>query len=94
MGRTKCWAPTVTGRWCRRRVSPGHDRCSLHRTSANECSICLGRHGALRRLSCGHAFHRGCIRRWLRRGSGCPLCRDPLDLADLDDGDYEPEASP
>mmetsp|Transcript_70905 Transcript_70905/g.198848 ORF Transcript_70905/g.198848 Transcript_70905/m.198848 type:complete len:273 (+) Transcript_70905:128-946(+) len=43
-----------------------------------ECSICLGdiRAGdALRRLGCGHAFHRPCIDLWLLRRADCPLCK-------------------
>lgn len=42
------------------------------------CSICLedcgGALGA-RALVCGHAFHDGCIERWLSRRTTCPLCR-------------------
>jgi len=43
-----------------------------------ECAICIGelRPGeGLRRLHCGHAFHRGCIDLWLLRRADCPLCK-------------------
>ena len=42
------------------------------------CAICLGGFSdseSVRRLACGHAFHSGCIKAWLRRGQRCPLGR-------------------
>lgn len=48
------------------------------------CAICLE---ALPRptaptLACGHAFHRDCIRRWMRHTNAasvpCPVCRRPM----------------
>ncbi len=29
---------------------------------------------------CGHTFHKGCIDRWKRRNSTCPICRTPFDV--------------
>ncbi|KAM0915507.1 hypothetical protein ACQ4PT_010805 [Festuca glaucescens] len=49
-----------------------------HSTSAG-CCVCISRFRdgeEIRRLPCGHAFHRVCVDRWLalcRRT--CPLCR-------------------
>mmetsp|Transcript_62587 Transcript_62587/g.117073 ORF Transcript_62587/g.117073 Transcript_62587/m.117073 type:complete len:112 (-) Transcript_62587:303-638(-) len=50
------------------------------------CAVCLEsmrRGQAVRRLSCGHAFHSGCIlawcqhqaQRWAEDAVRCPLCR-------------------
>jgi len=43
----------------------------------DKCAICLSpQHEHTHcRLDCGHCFHDKCIHTWLRRGQGCPLCR-------------------
>lgn len=43
------------------------------------CSVCLTNiHGdailGVRKLPCGHEFHRACVDKWLRFRSTCPLC--------------------
>jgi len=41
------------------------------------CAVCLSdfeEGDVLRRLPCGHKFHRPCIDQWLRRNKVCPLC--------------------
>eukprot|EP00434_Breviolum_minutum_P020546 symbB.v1.2.018118.t1/scaffold1432.1/size120878/22 len=46
------------------------------------CSICLSGFGEgvhMRRLPCGHQFHRQCIDKWLRRNKRCPLCMRAID---------------
>lgn len=46
------------------------------------CTICLcdfEEHEQLRRLHCGHFFHRCCIDRWLDRSTKCPLCNGNVD---------------
>ena len=52
-----------------------------------QCSLCLSNYEAgdeVTRLTCGHAFHKACVTRWLgeaQRGKKrrCPLCNlDPL----------------
>ncbi|MQL98469.1 hypothetical protein Taro_031177 [Colocasia esculenta] len=52
-----------------------------------ECAVCLSRfEGAelLRLLpKCKHAFHIGCVDRWLEGHSSCPLCRRRVLLEDL-----------
>jgi len=47
-----------------------------------ECSICLAEYSdgnSLRRLPCGHNFHRKCIDKWLQRNKRCPLCVRAVD---------------
>ncbi|KAL6842374.1 hypothetical protein ACP4OV_027801 [Aristida adscensionis] len=60
-------------RW-RRRGGQGHEH------SPGRCVVCISalRDGEdVRRLPCGHAFHRDCVDRWLARcrRRTCPLCR-------------------
>jgi hypothetical protein len=50
---------------------------------ASTCRVCLDRlepTDEVRRLgNCAHAFHRGCIDRWIDVGEvTCPLCRSNL----------------
>ncbi|RZC81748.1 hypothetical protein C5167_044313 [Papaver somniferum] len=51
------------------------------------CSICLqdidtagggGDDGGARVLNCWHTFHSGCISRWKKRKTNCPLCRHDM----------------
>jgi hypothetical protein len=49
---------------------------------APTCSICLTEFedGAImRRLPCGHDFHRRCVDKWLHLNKRCPLCVHPID---------------
>jgi len=43
-----------------------------------ECSICLEQFSKNRpvTLSCGHIYHKNCIKNWLKNNDACPLCRD------------------
>lgn len=46
------------------------------------CAVCLSEYecgDCLRRLPCGHYFHRQCADKWLRRSKKCPLCIQPID---------------
>jgi len=46
------------------------------------CSICLMEYTdgvSMRRLPCGHDFHKRCVDRWLQRNKRCPLCVHPID---------------
>jgi hypothetical protein len=46
-----------------------------------DCSICLVELVAGDRvadLRCGHEFHIGCLKRWIRHKNKCPLCRAKL----------------
>eukprot|EP00933_Yihiella_yeosuensis_P062155 TRINITY_DN6509_c1_g1_i1.p1 TRINITY_DN6509_c1_g1~~TRINITY_DN6509_c1_g1_i1.p1 ORF type:complete len:259 (-),score=41.98 TRINITY_DN6509_c1_g1_i1:266-1042(-) len=42
------------------------------------CTICIkdfSRSEEVRKLRCGHLFHKTCVDEWLRRCSDCPLCK-------------------
>jgi len=46
------------------------------------CAVCLSDYEEgdnLRRLPCGHHFHRRCADKWLRRSKRCPLCMQCID---------------
>lgn len=80
-----CTATLHDGRPCTyksREAHPEHGPlCGVHLRSVlqqKECSICLGvvKPRSSKRLTCGHVFHRRCIKKWFGRGSlTCPLCR-------------------
>lgn len=47
------------------------------------CAVCLGdfeRFDTLRRLPCGHHFHRACIDKWLKKNKVCPLCLQDIEV--------------
>ncbi|RCV42771.1 LOW QUALITY PROTEIN: hypothetical protein SETIT_9G242700v2 [Setaria italica] len=52
-------------------------RCSVNDRAAGYCCVCMSACRDVRRLPCGHAFHRDCVERWLARcrRRTCPLCR-------------------
>jgi len=46
------------------------------------CAVCLSEFewdDILRRLPCGHNFHRTCIDKWLKRNKVCPLCLQDIE---------------
>lgn len=46
------------------------------------CAVCLSEYDVgdrLRRLPCGHHFHRRCADEWMRRSKRCPLCVRAID---------------
>ncbi|XP_059954476.1 E3 ubiquitin-protein ligase TTC3 isoform X3 [Mesoplodon densirostris] len=45
-------------------------------SSANSCEICLGvfKSKNVRVLKCGHKFHKGCFKQWLKEQNACPAC--------------------
>lgn len=46
-----------------------------------ECCICLASFETddqVRILPCSHAYHAGCVDRWLEQSTLCPLCKSPL----------------
>lgn len=64
---------------------------------AGTCAVCqddfLHGHLVIRLPRCGHVFHSGCIRPWLKNTATCPVCRADIDTtaADDDDDDDIPE---
>ncbi|XP_075509770.1 E3 ubiquitin-protein ligase ATL42-like [Primulina tabacum] len=52
-----------------------------------ECSVCLSKFEDVEILrllpKCNHVFHIGCIDRWLRKHSTCPLCRRKISPEDV-----------
>lgn len=80
-----CGATLRSGRPCSRKSKGVHPEdgalCGVHLRVAErrvECSICMCevRPRQLKRLECGHEFHRRCVGKWFRRGSlTCPMCR-------------------
>ncbi|KAM3274044.1 hypothetical protein ACQJBY_043305 [Aegilops geniculata] len=57
-----------------------HDGAAATSDDRSECVICMEPYeagGDRSRVlpSCGHMFHRRCLRAWLRTSSTCPLCR-------------------
>ena len=53
--------------------------------TSTQCLICLDDYNPedeLRVLTCKHAFHQGCVDRWLETGrNNCPACRTKVRLA-------------
>jgi len=55
---------------------------SLFSDPGSGCAVCLSDYeeaDLLRRLPCGHYFHRRCADQWLRRSKRCPLCMQDID---------------
>jgi len=51
------------------------------RQYTGECPICLGDFGpeeVIKVTHCGHAFHKACLGRWLRKERTCALCRSDV----------------
>ena len=76
-----CDALTLCGHRCKRPVHEEGTKCHQHNGCSN-CSICMAdiRTRGLRRLDCGHEFHKRCIDKWKSTGNHtCPVCRHPFD---------------
>ena len=47
------------------------------------CVICMSELLNCRRLStCGHLFHYKCLFEWIQNKTDCPICRNPIELAE------------
>lgn len=57
---------------------------ALFKEPGSGCAVCLSEYDEgdlLRRLPCGHYFHRRCADQWLQRSKRCPLCMQDIDAA-------------
>lgn len=58
--------------------------CSCVTVSGSEsCAVCLSdfeEDDTLRRLPCGHSFHKGCVDKWLKMNKVCPLCVQDVEV--------------
>eukprot|EP01047_Picozoa_sp_COSAG01_P064719 COSAG01_NODE_8616_length_2718_cov_31.588393_4_plen_180_part_00 len=55
--------------------------CQAAACREQECPICqdmMGDGQEYMRMPCSHAFHAGCLGRWLSRQHTCPMCRHEL----------------
>ncbi|XP_021570133.1 E3 ubiquitin-protein ligase TTC3 [Carlito syrichta] len=50
----------------------------VHASGASSCEICheVFKSKNVRVLKCGHKYHKGCFKQWLKGQSTCPACRD------------------
>nr|XP_023016091.1 E3 ubiquitin-protein ligase RNF181-like [Leptinotarsa decemlineata] len=58
-------------------------------SEGSKCPICLKEHPkgeSVKKLPCGHLYHKDCILPWLSKTNSCPVCRHELPT---DDEDYE-----
>ncbi|PKI45256.1 hypothetical protein CRG98_034336 [Punica granatum] len=59
-----------------------YSRAASKKRECTECAVCLSEFEEgeeLRRLLCGHTFHKGCLDTWLQqRLATCPLCRSKV----------------
>eukprot|EP00440_Ansanella_granifera_P033277 gb/GFBE01036105.1/.p1 GENE.gb/GFBE01036105.1/~~gb/GFBE01036105.1/.p1 ORF type:complete len:296 (+),score=34.81 gb/GFBE01036105.1/:1-888(+) len=56
---------------------------TLDGAQETSCAVCLSEFEedvVLRRLPCGHSFHRVCIDKWLKRNKVCPLCLQDIEV--------------
>jgi hypothetical protein len=52
----------------------------LRKNETDVCNICFESiaPGAENKTECGHAFHCGCLLKWLKKNNSCPCCRKEL----------------
>lgn len=56
-------------------------RTMIMKKSTKTCAICIegfAEDQIIKKLECGHIFHRCCLKNWLCKSSVCPLCRHDL----------------
>jgi hypothetical protein len=77
----RCAANTAQKHRCKRTCCSESLFCSTHKSifehvNFKECSICLSDIVRNEKVTaCGHHYHSGCLREWLRTKNTCPYCR-------------------
>ena len=81
----RCSGTTTGGRACRRIVGGEGVTCPFHtpvQTVDSNCAVCMEVMTTrnYRELSCGHLFHKKCLKKWKLEGNRtCPMCRQEFD---------------
>lgn len=85
INRFRCVSKTCSGSRCRFKVAEKGGLCGVHSLPSKlvdeKCPICLDHFTErknVERSACGHYFHKGCIKEWLKRHHTCPVCRHEL----------------
>ena len=81
----RCSGTTIGGTPCRKIVATEGNTCIFHtpvQTVDSNCSVCMELMTTrnYRELSCGHLFHKKCLKKWKQEGNRtCPMCRKEFD---------------
>lgn len=81
----RCSGTTLGGTSCRRIVAMEGNTCTFHtpvQTVDSNCAVCMELMTTrnYRELSCGHLFHKKCLKKWKCEGNRtCPMCRKEFD---------------
>lgn len=67
--------------WKAERTREGEDQDRP--STAQRCALCLARREGPTSTPCGHVFCWNCVVSWCKQKPECPLCRAPLQLAEL-----------
>ncbi|OMJ65079.1 hypothetical protein SteCoe_39418 [Stentor coeruleus] len=66
------------GEYCLEESTPG---TLILKKKSHDCAICLSsiqKGDCLRKLNCGHFFHKNCLDGWLKLKGACPLDRKKI----------------
>jgi len=58
-------------------------RSSKYGNFADRCTVCqfeFEEGEILRKLSCGHLYHKGCVDDWLLKDKKCPVCKNEVKI--------------
>lgn len=59
------------------------DLCIICRDELIIGGIKNNRRSIPKKISCGHVLHIGCLKSWLERSNGCPVCRKPVIITNI-----------
>jgi len=54
---------------------------SKYKSSTDRCTVCQFEFDdgeILRKLNCGHLYHKGCVDDWLKKDKRCPVCKNEV----------------